>query len=241
MREPLLQTTTGLLLSGGIDSAVLLDQLLRRGCRVVPFYVRTGCNWDRCELVAVRQVLKASSEVHPRLDELVLLEMPLNELYGDHWSISGEDVPDDTTPDEAVFMPGRNPLLLVKPALWCRMHGIGQLALATLANNPFDDATPAFFAAFENMIRQATGEGVQIVRPFEGMTKYSVLELGRHLPLELTFSCLAPMSGFHCGRCNKCAERRLAFYQIGASDSTCYAALASLLPALSAAARTTQR
>jgi 7-cyano-7-deazaguanine synthase len=202
----------------------MLDQLLQRGFRVVPFYVKTGCVWDACELNAVRQVVNSLSIEHERLDELVLFEMPLEDLYGEHWSISGENVPDDTTADEAVFMPGRNPLLLLKPALWCQMHGIGQLALATLANNPFDDATPAFFAAFETLIRQATGGKVEIVRPFAGASKADVLIMGRHVPLELTFSCLAPVSGLHCGRCNKCAERLVAFDQIGRHDPTRYAA-----------------
>jgi len=227
MPEPIPESTTGLLLSGGIDSAVLLDLLLRRGLRVVPFYVRTGCVWDACELNAVRQVANALSEVHADLDELVLLEMPLEDLYGDHWSVSGENVPDETTTDEAVFMPGRNPLLLLKPALWCQMHGIGQLALATLANNPFEDATPEFFALFEKLLAQATGGKVEIVRPFAGATKSDVLKMGRHVPLELTFSCLAPLHGLHCGQCNKCAERRLAFRQIGCDDPTRYANSAS--------------
>ena len=67
---------------------------------------------------------------------LVQLEMPLRDLYGSHWSMTGAQVPDDHTPDEAVFLPGRNPLLLIKPALWCLTHGVGQLALATLAAEP---------------------------------------------------------------------------------------------------------
>jgi 7-cyano-7-deazaguanine synthase len=228
MPSQVLSSTIGLLLSGGIDSAVLLDQLLRQGSRVVPVYVRTGCVWDSCELDAVRQILSATWAVQKRVDELVLLEMPLEDLYGSHWSLSGENVPDDTTADEAVFMPGRNPLLLLKPALWCQMNGVGRLALATLGNNPFDDATPEFFAAFESMLQRATGERVQVVRPFASMAKHKVLELGRHLPLELTFSCLSPVNGAHCGACNKCAERRLAFREIGRDDPTCYAAAGSL-------------
>jgi 7-cyano-7-deazaguanine synthase len=218
------QLTTGLLLSGGIDSAVLLDQLLDGGSRVVPFYVATGCAWTSCELNAVHKILGAAGTIHDGLEELVLLEMPLEDLYGDHWSISGENVPDDTTADDAVFMPGHNPLLLLKPALWCQMHGVGQLALATLASNPFDDATPEFFAAFEEMLGRAATERVQIVRPFAHLTKQSVLQLGRHLSLELTFSCLSPTEGLHCGECNKCAERRLAFRQIGRDDPTSYVA-----------------
>jgi len=212
---------TGLLLSGGIDSAVLLDQLLSRGWQVVPFYVRTGCVWEDCELDAVHRFLAAVAQ--PGLEDLVVQEMPLKDLYGNHWSITGHAVPDDASPDEAVFLPGRNPLLLVKAALWCQLNGIKHLALATLASNPFDDATPEFFAKFEDMLREATGEPVQIARPFERLPKHRVLEMGRHLPLELTFSCLSPVEGAHCGRCNKCAERRQAFRQLDVGDQTRYA------------------
>jgi 7-cyano-7-deazaguanine synthase len=217
------EPATGLLLSGGVDSAVLLDQLLHRGWRVVPFYVRTGCVWQGCELAALRRFLEAIAR--PALMDLVLLDMPLKDLYGDHWSITGASVPDDASPDEAVFLPGRNPLLLVKPALWCQLNGIEHLAIGTLGNNPFDDAKPEFFARFAELMSHATGEPLHIARPFERLSKQQVMEIGRHLPLELTFSCLAPMGGHHCGRCNKCAERRNAF---GNRDPTQYAAQSAL-------------
>ncbi len=212
---------TGLLLSGGIDSAVLLGQLLARRWRVVPFYVRTDCVWQSAELAAIRELLAHLAQSN--LAELVVLDMPLSDLYGDHWSISGFDVPDDVSPDEAVFLPGRNPLLLIKPALWCRIHGIAHLTLATLANNPFSDATPDFFKCFEQLIYSAIGGPIQVARPFEQLTKKRVLEMGRHLPLELTFSCLAPVDGLHCGHCNKCAERQRGFRDIGIEDPTHYA------------------
>jgi len=210
----------GLLLSGGIDSAVLLGQLLERGQRVTPFYVRTGCVWQAEELSAVTQFVGriARSGLMP----LVQLEMPLGDLYGSHWSITGSRVPDDHTPDEAVFLPGRNPLLLIKPALWCLTHGIGQLALATLALNPFQDATPEFFARFEAMLATAMDARLEITRPFAGLGKGDVLALGRGLPLESTFSCLSPVSGLHCGHCNKCAERRHAFAASELKDRTVY-------------------
>ena len=155
-----IQPRTGLLLSGGIDSAVLLDQLLGRGWQVVPFYVRTGCAWQDCELAAIERFLARFA--HFGLADMVVLDMPLADLYGNHWSITGADVPDNSTPDEAVYLPGRNPLLLIKPALWCRMHGIEHLALATLSANPFRDATPTFFARFEEMLHEAMDGQMQI-------------------------------------------------------------------------------
>jgi 7-cyano-7-deazaguanine synthase len=217
----LVQPATGLMLSGGVDSAVLLDQLVDRGWQVVPFYIRTDCIWQDAEVAAIEQFLAAIAR--SELRELVVLNMPLADLYGNHWSITGKGVPDDASPDEAVFLPGRNQLLLIKPVLWCALHGVENLALATLASNPFDDATPEFFTRFEKMVRVGTGATVQIARPFEKLTKSRVMELGRHLPLALTFSCLSPADGLHCGQCNKCAERRLAFSRSGIEDSTEYA------------------
>src|SRR5215212_2935143 len=111
---------TGVLLSGGIDSAVLLDQLLGRGWQVVPFYVRTGCIWESSELDAARRFLARSPRraASRACRDLVVLDMRLDDLYGDHWSLSGTGVPDEHTSDEAVYLPGHNPLVLIKPAVW---------------------------------------------------------------------------------------------------------------------------
>jgi 7-cyano-7-deazaguanine synthase len=220
-----------LLLSGGIDSAILLAQLLKRGWQVVPFYVETGCAWQECEQTGIDRFLNRIAQ--PGLSPLVVLQMPLADLYGKHWSITGARVPDDSTPDEAVYLPGRNPLLLIKPALWCADHGIEHLALATLAANPFHDATQSFFRTFEEMIREAVGAGLHISRPFERLSKQNVLAMGRELPLELTFSCLSPVDQTHCGHCNKCAERRRAFHDAGLQDRTAYASYSELTTAAS--------
>lgn len=213
---------TGLLLSGGLDSCILLRHLLDEGHDVRPFYVRTGLFWQREELLAVERFLRATNS--SRLQGLVLLDMPLADLYGDHWSVTGRGVPDASTADEAVYLPGRNALLAIKPAIWCRQHGIETLALAILRSNPFSDATPAFFAAFETMLRRAVGATVRMVRPFAEYDKRQVMQRGQHEPLALTFSCIAPTGGLHCGICNKCAERINAFRLIGADDPTKYAA-----------------
>ena len=55
------------------------------------------------------------------------------------------NVPGADTPDEAVYLPGRNALLAIKAALWCQLHDIDVLAVATLKSNPFDDASASFF------------------------------------------------------------------------------------------------
>ena len=222
--------TIGLLLSGGLDSCILLSHLLDQQHRVTPIYIDSGLAWQAEERQAVHRYLHAIrylNAIRPgrpgRLGELVILELPLEDLYGNHWSVTGEQAPDETTPDEAVYLPGRNPLLIIKAALWCQMHGVETLALAPLGSNPFPDATDEFFATFEASLNMATRSALRIVRPFAQLEKRDVMELGRDQPLQHTFSCISPVRGRHCGHCNKCAERRAAFACIGTSDPTRYA------------------
>ncbi len=214
-------STVGLLLGGGLDSAILLGTLLERNCRVQPFYVRSHLMWEIAEFAAVRRLLATMAS--PRLAEVVVLDMPADDLYGDHWSVTGRGAPDAHAPDAAVYLPGRNPLLLIKPAIWCGLHGIGELAVAVLATNPFGDATPGFLQDFESALCRATGAAVRLSAPFAQLTKGQVMELGRHLPVDLTFCCISPVDGLHCGRCNKCRERMEAFRTAGLEDRTCYA------------------
>jgi len=148
--------------------------------------------------------------------------MPVGDLYPGHWSLTGEGTPAADAPDEAVFLPGRNVLLLSKALLWCRLRAVSEIAIATLASNPFPDATPEFFAAFEAVVNRAVGGRVRIHQPYLSLKKAEVLRLGRDLPLELTFSCIRPRQGRHCGACNKCAERRRAFAEAGLPDRTPY-------------------
>ena len=214
----------GVLFSGGLDSTILLGHLLRQGRRVQPFYIQSHLVWQPAELCAARRVLESIGASYPSVGRLVVLELPLADLYANHWSTTGAETPDAQSADDAVYLPGRNALLLLKPALWCQLHGIDELALGVLGTNPFADSTPAFFKAFEATINQGAAAALRVIRPFAAWSKREVMALGRQLPLELTFSCIAPESGFHCGRCNKCAERQAAFRLIEQPDPTHYAA-----------------
>lgn len=215
------KATIGLLASGGMDSCVLLGRLLEQGRWVQPFYVRCGLLWESAELAALKAFMAAVDcrELAP----LVIFDLSLDDLYGSHWSIDGRGTPDANSTDDSVYLPGRNALLLIKPALWCAMHGIEELALATLAGNPFSDATAAFFDDFQSALGRATGTPLRISRPFAQLTKGDVLGLGQHLPLELSFSCIRPLGHTPCGACNKCAERRHVFELLGREDPTPYA------------------
>ncbi len=218
----------GLLLSGGLDSAILLGHLLQHARRVRPFYIQSQLVWQRDELQSVKRLLQAMRS--PQLHELVLLELPLADVYDDHWAVTGRHTPGAESADEAVYLPGRNVLLAIKAALWCQLHGVEELALAVLGTSPFADAKPGFFEQFQAVLNCAGPARIRIVCPLASMGKREVMQWGRDLPLGLTFSCIAPVRGLHCGKCNKCAERQAAFRLIGMEDPTRYASAAMANP-----------
>ena len=208
------------LISGGLDSAILLGDALRRLSVVHPVYIRCGLCWESTELVYLGRYLRAlrCSALQP----LTILDQPVQDLYGSHWSITGKDVPGPNSPDEAVFLPGRNMLLLAKSLLWCHLHEAPNLALGSLGTNPFPDASTTFFQGMENLANQSVHGSVRICLPFAGMEKSAVMHLGKGLPLQYSFSCIKPNQERHCGQCNKCAERRHAFATAGMTDPTDY-------------------
>jgi 7-cyano-7-deazaguanine synthase len=216
------ESAAAVLVSGGLDSAILVAERVAAGTRVYPLYVRGGFSWEPAERDHLSRFLEAIATA--RLAPLVVLEMPVADLLEGHWGLTGRGVPDANSPDEAVYLPGRNVLLLAKGMLWCHLHGVASLALATLRGNPFPDATAEFFDQYEAVVNRAVRGAVRLVRPFAAMAKPEVMRIGRALPLELTFSCIRPVGGAHCGRCNKCAERRRAFHDAGLRDHTEYAA-----------------
>src|SRR6266571_8322825 len=132
---------TAVLLSGGLDSAVLLAEEAARG-EVQPLYVSVGLAWEPAEQETVSMLLASDRRLHVR--PLVSLSVDMRDVYAaTHWAIQGRP-PAYHTPDEDVYLPGRNIVLLGKAGVYCAMAKIDRLVLGTLAHNPFPDATPEF-------------------------------------------------------------------------------------------------
>lgn len=208
------------LVSGGLDSAVLLAEAARAYPAVHPLYVRTGLFWEAVERTYLDRFLAAIAG--PNLRPLHVLEQPVTDVYGLHWSVSGDGVPVAGTPDEDVYLPGRNVFLLAKALVWCHLNGVPEIATAPLHCNPFPDATPAFYDQFAKIVSSAVSGSVRVLRPYATLQKTDVLRRGRDFPLEHTFSCIRPKDGRHCGACSKCAERRDGFRAAGVPDPTTY-------------------
>ncbi len=215
-------TPTAVLFSAGLDSAVLVAAEAQNG-PVHAVYVSCGLAWEREELAAVDRLLAAPPfrSVGPP----ARLTFSAQDLYpATHWAITGKP-PAFDTPDEDVYLVGRNVMLLSKAAIYCAQHRLNRLVLATLAGNPFPDATPEFFETLGRALSLGLAHSIEIDVPFASIHKGDVIQLGVKLgvPLELTLSCMNPQRGLHCGTCSKCRERRDAFIEAGVNDPTDYA------------------
>ena len=220
--------TTAVLLSGGLDSAVLLAEEAASG-EVQPVYVVAGLAWERAEQAIVSRFLATSlNGVRP----LVSLTVDMRDVYAaTHWAVEGRP-PAYHTPDEDVYLPGRNVILLAKAAVYCAAAKVERIVLGTLAHNPFPDATPEFRTAMARALSLGLAHDLRIDAPYAGTSKADVVRRGAALgvPFELTLSCMNPPSAIshqpsaiHCGVCSKCRERHDAFVEAGVPDPTTYA------------------
>ncbi|MFO1004737.1 MAG: 7-cyano-7-deazaguanine synthase [Planctomycetaceae bacterium] len=209
------------LASGGLDSCVLIADLAR-SAEVTPIHVSMGLVWEAAEVAALERFLAAVA--CPSIQPLVKLTMPVQSLYGSHWSVTGQGVPPLGTPDEDVYLPGRNVLLFSLVGIWCSLHNTSTMAIGSLSCNPFPDGTPEFFQNFPEAVGQGLNHPLKVIAPYRGKEKIELIRNFADLPLELSLTCLTPVNGGHCGQCSKCGERRQAFVDADVKDPTVYAA-----------------
>ena len=113
------------MLSGGLDSAVLAAQEARTYL-VHPVYVAGGLAWEQGEQDIIRRLLSVpplSNGSNPVMP-LVRLEFSLRDVYPPtHWALKGTP-PAYDTPDEDVYLHGRNIALLSKAAVYAASRKI---------------------------------------------------------------------------------------------------------------------
>ena len=186
---------TVILLSGGLDSAVLCA--VERHRIGLALFVEYGQPAEREECAAAQAIANAPTFDDGRIDLRYLrLSMP------------GMDEMNAPAGVGARVVPARNLVLL--------SHAIN-LALATGHTRIIFGATDGDRAsyvdcrrAFVDAVNAASSLlGVSVDAPLLGLTKRKVVALGkRHRSrMALSWSCYRPTMGRSCGLCNACVER----------------------------------
>ncbi len=212
------------LFGGGIESTTLVKRFLGEGKAVWPVYQHWGLRWEDCELAFSRRFCRACA--CERLHPLMEIRCSTPDAVKGHWAVTGGKVPRAGDPAGALEIPLRNLTLLTNAAFRLARLPELHLVMGTTADNHFSDGSRAFFDACERLLALQFSRPVRILTPLIGADKSQVIRQADRAALALSFSCLDPRDGLHCGACYKCGRRQAAFRQAGVEDPTVYAALA---------------
>lgn len=216
------------LLSGGLDSAVVLALARREGLRCHALTISYGQRHE-VELNCARAVAHALGAVEHRVLALDLASFGGSSLIGDGAvpkSLSGAAPEDGTIP--STYVPARNTVFLALALAWAETLAAGQILIGVNAvdYSGYPDCRPAFIAAFQELAALATRAGVEgrpttIRAPLQNLSKKEIILLGRDLGIDfaLTSSCYDPSpQGDACGACDSCRLRQAGFRSAGLSD-----------------------
>ena len=219
------------LVSGGMDSAVVLAIAREAGFAVHALSVRYGQR-HTSELDAADRVAKALGAVAHKTVHVDLRSIGGSALTDDI------DVPTDTDGHvigqgiPSTYVPARNTIMLSVALGWAEVLGATDLFCGVNAvdYSGYPDCRPEFIEGFETLANLATKAGVEGSRfrvhaPLMRMGKAEIVQEGLRLGVDFaqTVSCYqADADGRACGHCDACRLRALGFSDAGVADPTRY-------------------
>ena len=135
----------------------------------------------------------------------------------------GRDIP-------VTYVPFRNAHFLSVAVSWAEVLGASKIYIGAVEQDSsgYPDCRPAYYEAFNQVIKAGTKEGdIEVVTPLISMRKSEIVRLGLELgaPFDLTWSCYS-REDRACGVCDSCVLRLRAFHQAGAVDPLTYVPVA---------------
>ena len=217
------------LFSGGLDSTVLVQQLIHDQASVRLLSINYGQRHKK-ELSHSSRIATSMNLPHRILDLPDLAEL----LSGSSLTDSSVELPEGHYAEESMkstVVPNRNMILLSLAtgyavtvgagAVWYGAHG-GDHAI-------YPDCRPGFAEAMDKAVSLGN-EGFApdhfgLITPFIEVSKTEIARIGDELgvPWVETWSCYKG-GEVHCGTCGTCVERREAFREAGVHDPTEYLA-----------------
>ena len=216
-------------LSGGMDSTVCAV-LAARDYEAYALHFSYGQRTEARELESSRQVAET---LH--FKDFLPLKINLFRQIGGS-ALTDTSIPVPKAPEHepigesvpVTYVPFRNAHFLAAAVSWAEVLEAKTLFIGAVEQDSsgYPDCRPAYYEAFQQLIRTGTKEGdIKVATPLIHMRKKEIVTLGLELdaPFHLTWSCY---SGAHeaCGECDSCVLRLRAFREAGASDPIPYAA-----------------
>ena len=131
------------------------------------------------------------------------------------------------SPVPITYVPFRNAHFLSAAVSWAEVLGAERILIGAVEQDSsgYPDCRPAYYQAFNEVIRTGTAEGnIRIETPLIHRKKSEIVTLGLELgaPFDLTWSCYS-REDQACGSCESCVLRLRAFAAAGARDPIPYA------------------
>ncbi|MGH9735469.1 MAG: 7-cyano-7-deazaguanine synthase QueC [Candidatus Acidiferrales bacterium] len=217
-----------ILLSGGMDSCVTAA-IAHQTHQLALMHASYGQRTERRE----RQAFDDIADFYDARDRLVIRLDLFAQIGGSALTDSTISVPesgDALAPGSGIpvtYVPFRNAHFLSAAVSWAEVIGATAIFIGAVEEDSsgYPDCRPAYYRAFEHVIREGTRPETQIriVTPVIGMRKSQIVRRGVELgaPLNHTWSCYRSEDEA-CGICDSCRLRLRAFAQAGVEDPIAY-------------------
>ena len=215
-----------MLVSGGMDSAVVLALARERGLE--------------CHALSVSYGQRHGSELAAAAANASALGAVAHKVVNvDLRSIGGSALTDDIEVPESggagipvTYVPARNTIMLSVALGWAEVLGATEIHCGVNAvdYSGYPDCRPEFVEAFDRLAALATKAGVEgsptrVHAPLMRMSKAQIVQEGLRLGVDFsrTVSCYrADAQGRACGHCDACRLRAEGFATAGVADPTRY-------------------
>ena len=215
-------------LSGGMDSCVCAA-LAAQDYEVYAIHFSYGQRTEARELrsaqqvarlVGVRELLHLKIDLFRRIGGSALTDHTIAVPAAADEAAIGSEVP-------VTYVPFRNAHFLSAAVSWAEVLGATTVFMGAVEQDSsgYPDCRPAYYEAFNELIRRGTKEGeIKVVTPLIKLRKHEIVTLGVELgaPLHVSWSCYSGESEA-CGVCESCDLRLRAFSAAGVADPILYA------------------
>jgi 7-cyano-7-deazaguanine synthase len=200
-------------LSGGLDSAVLLADLVhKRDKDIIPVSFFYGSKHNNYENEAAAEICRHYGLAHVLIDASAVFSMSKSNLLK-----RGGEIPEGHYNDKSMkltVVPARNMIFISILTSIAVSYEAEEIYIAVHAGDHaiYPDCRPDFISSCRRTVALASDKKAWLYTPFLDWDKAKIVAWGASIkaPFELTRTCYKDQP-VACGRCGSCNERLEAF------------------------------
>lgn len=214
---------TVLIYSGGMDSTVLLYDLIKSGAEVSALTIHYGQKHNK----EINHAESITADLG--IEHKVVNISSISEIFGTSSLTSTEnEIPSGHYEEESMkqtVVPNRNMIFLALATAWSISLGYDSVSYAAHSGDHaiYPDCRNEFADAMNHAMKLCDWNTISLHRPYVDLTKADIVRRGFEIsvPFKDTWSCYQGKK-LHCGCCGTCVERREAFHLANTQDPTQY-------------------